>query len=102
MAKHTKGPWTVGQTTGLRETILSPQGGMIAKVLTKGTLNNYANANLIAAAPEMLDALEQALAIIDDGENAALQNGKSAILYYFEDSDIEKLKTVISKAKGEL
>lgn len=55
---HTPGPWHKGETVGLRNIILSPKGGMIAKILTKGDSGINANANLISAAPEMLQALE--------------------------------------------
>ena len=73
---------------------------MIAKVLTKGTLNNHYNAKLIAAAPDMLEALEQALRCLVVAEHngafadcAAPRVGEKLIL---------KIDALIDKAKGEL
>lgn len=52
-----------------------------------------ANAHLIAAAPEMLEALEKLFKVHD----------KTGLLfYYFEDSHVEEIKNLIKKAKGEL
>ena len=53
--KHTPGPWQVGPTPKTTDVIYGPMG-------TVATLfeNNQANARLIAAAPEMLEALREA------------------------------------------
>lgn len=66
MAEHTQGPWNApllyGETTGLIWAG-EPYGGVIANVLQlakKDFGTTTANAQLIAAAPEMLEALETA------------------------------------------
>ena len=52
--KHTPGPWRVGAVDGVRGCVESPVGQVCASVrLTT-------DAHLIAAAPEMLEALEAA------------------------------------------
>ena len=55
--KHTPGPWQQGQTINLRRYILTKDNAIIAKVETKGDVGMNANLNLIASAPEMLEAL---------------------------------------------
>ena len=55
--KHAKGPWKTGGTIGLRKTIFNGSGN-VAKVLAKNELEATANAALIAAAPDLLEALE--------------------------------------------
>ena len=55
---HTPGPWRVGKK--YVTDIYPNDGGMlVARVMTGGISNNksYANARLIAAAPELLEAL---------------------------------------------
>ena len=61
--QHTKGPWTVsipgGQTAlnGRRVTVTA-RGSMIADLDWNSPAENMANARLIAAAPDLLAALE--------------------------------------------
>src|SRR3546814_2071642 len=62
-ANHTPGPWRADPYNDIRT---SPDGCKIAAVVTHyGTLNAAdANARLIAAAPDLLDALTEARRII--------------------------------------
>src|SRR3546814_17954204 len=64
-ANHTPGPWRADPYNDIRT---SPDGCKIAAVVTHyGTLNAAdANARLIAAAPDLLDALTEARRIIRD------------------------------------
>lgn len=59
-AAHTPGPWVVAgpEAASGPGYVMTRGGTYIAKPL----INNEANARLIAAAPELLDALEAALA----------------------------------------
>ena len=67
MTKHSRGPWTGG-----RECINAPDGRLIAEVLFYNAEGRdpmthaefVANSKLIAAAPDMLDALKSAKQII--------------------------------------
>lgn len=89
--KHTKGPWQV--TKRHSTTMIADHYGIVATIepqLESSCLEN-ANASLISAAPEMLEALQACFELITSPET--------------EDHDayqIEALiKNVIKKAKGE-
>lgn len=81
MSKHTPGPWILGGCSG--RMITTPSGyrgdGFIADVDTK------ANAQLIAAAPDMLEALKQ----VAEHEDAGCY-------------DMKKVLSAIAKAEGRL
>ena len=65
MSKHTQGPWEVsGTTRGLNGLYIKADNKHIAQVFSS-IPECEANAKLIAAAPEMLDALFSAVLIID-------------------------------------
>lgn len=64
-APHTPGPWVMGQTANYEEALVaSHSGDMVAYAAWDGgsschlKIENEANARLIAAAPDLLDALE--------------------------------------------
>lgn len=78
--KHTKGPWDV--------TALDRKGNYKIKTDLISTDEALANAKLVAAAPEMLEALMQ----ID----FAMASGR-----YYE-IDTAKFRAAIQKAKGEI
>ena len=83
---HTKGPWTALSFT--ESTILIKANGRPKAIAEVRGEANRANAALIAAAPEMLDALEL---LINDNRlmNAMNKEQSKAIMYS------------INKAKGE-
>ena len=96
MSKHTAGPWWIEKTDAVdlpnHVGISSDKHGLLAQVVwcmeeDERTPVCEANANLIAAAPELLEALEK---IIDSGE----------IPYCESDPLVIKAKEVITKAKG--
>jgi len=63
MTKHTPAPWKF-KDTGASAKIISADGGTIATIIvtSKGTPEEKkANARLIAAAPELLEAAQKAL-----------------------------------------
>jgi hypothetical protein len=64
MSNYTPGTWTFHGSDDARigDEIISSNG---APVLS-GSIYNRADANLIAAAPEMLDVLHEALAMLND------------------------------------
>ena len=89
-ATHTPGPWItegLGQSYGLYD----PDGCMIGSIL-KNRQNSGETARLIAAAPDLLAALEQCLPIIDAHRRAALGEGDIAAM---------NARAAIAKAKGE-
>lgn len=83
--KHTPGPWTVDEEAfdndGFPETVIRGLGGIagVAVAIDFGSNNpkmRHANARLIAAAPDMLTALETVLAggHLNTGEQAIVAN----------------------------
>ena len=89
MSKHTQGPWAVrGIPTGQRYIGPSQDGGApsVALVLSRVNVPDErlaADARLIAAAPELLEALE---AVLDDIGN----NGRAC----------KQARAAIARAKG--
>lgn len=83
MTNHTPGPWTVNGNK------IDGKGYHIASVNSHATTEGKANASLIAAAPDLLVALENAL---------------EAVLYMDEMEGcrwmVEQTISVIAKAKG--
>lgn len=68
MSKHTKGPWHVGMKPG--PIVYGPQGEQVANMFVPmlPEVEHYANARLIAAAPEMYEVLEELAGIIVRGD----------------------------------
>jgi hypothetical protein len=98
--KHTSGPWsvkdldTIYDTRGIKLAYVSdslyktgPHGGVYNSADYKDERN--ANAQLISAAPEMLEALEQTLSCIDNWTHDPVVG-----------PIIEQAKNAITKAKG--
>lgn len=101
MKTHTSGPWIVDQynedratayvTTVERGVDVPEKGYAIAAVSAIGI--DDPNARLIAAAPELLDALEFAIRILDrDGIRPLCGNA-------FTQTDIEHLQAAVAKAR---
>lgn len=85
MTQHTKGPWRY--EAGTRTIRAVPSNHWIASMDSwDGAVNNEANARLIAAAPELLEALENLVdrSLIKDIDND----------HYYE------VLELINKAKG--
>jgi len=80
-AKHTTGPWSqkLDHKGEPEARVLGPDGSMIAEL--DGYCDDYrteiANARLIAAAPELLDALQNA---VEDEPNATFADHARAII----------------------
>lgn len=75
--KHTPGPWHVTSMT-LNLVVVGANGGAVARTDYAGTLDED-NARLIAAAPEMLDALERLLSVIEKRFGSASLDGTMMI-----------------------
>jgi len=81
--KHTPGPWkVVGESTLNIISYHIPKGRKICSLLSQST-EDFKNAALIAAAPEMLEMLETILNETDD-----------AVW-------VSKIESILNKAKGE-
>lgn len=94
--KFSKGPWLVEMSS--RESIYSVDNGEVKMIVSPRqddmTIEeSTANAHLIAAAPEMLEALELALPYLKVANN---DNGLICNVA------IDSIESVIKKARGEL
>lgn len=97
--KHTPGPWHVGRvatTQGQHFAITSPNGDHIATIgeainSHNGSGNAYVNARVIAAAPELLEALQN---LTKWANVAACDREPGSIL----DQNIEAARAAIAKA----
>jgi hypothetical protein len=94
MSKHTPGPW---QVHGSHIYTADPERALLAQVFNSGSkASDYplqANARLIAAAPELLEALKECLPYVGQ----TLANTGSMDAYYTE----AKACAAIAKATGE-
>jgi hypothetical protein len=70
MAEHTKGPWKVHYAEKRGGNIVAPSGPVASTRWFGNTheqvMEDYANARLIAAAPDLLEACQAAEKLIDD------------------------------------
>lgn len=96
--KHTPGPWAVKEYThainGEQYYSVTTEALGVGDVIPNGITNNKANAHLIAAAPEMLEALEH----MRDGYMWHVSEGRFVSEL---EPKIEYLSSIIRKAKGE-
>lgn len=113
MSKHTPGPWSVSNGQVMSEYAIKAEcrgsgfGSSVAIVTQRDGQNPLphdeamANARLIAAAPELLDALRGMLAIVENSRGVAGYhlNGDTAEWDEFDEIDIAH--TAIAKATGE-
>lgn len=105
-AKHTPGPWEVwdaveGNIAKLHVGIKTPSGSVRLASLPDRRASaigeDHANARLIAAAPELLEALEQCVKYLNDIKPLGLGN-EGAQAYDARISAYDAIR----KAKGEL
>lgn len=98
MTEHTEGPWAIVTRTGPREVTLQRRHWEIGQqeLPHRGVGiafgDTEANARLIAAAPELLDALKQALVVM---ESVAETHG-----YDTEVGAVPAARAAIAKAEG--
>lgn len=70
---HTAGPWEIISLRDLGQIRIKGEGEIVAAAWVLPTVNEEANARLIAAAPDLLEAAKRAMHICsvdDDGEMA--------------------------------
>lgn len=90
MSKHTSGPWKVSRSG---TTVLSESGRFIADCLGPNSQEqNEPNARLIAAAPELLEALKEAQQHINGG--SGIKQGMEWKAMY------DKIRAAIAKAEA--
>lgn len=105
MTKHTPGPWratrdgldgmldTGGVTTGFD--VMASEIGSEEPLCVAADVRSEADARLIAAAPDLLDACEAAVEELGDDENYVGDHGES------EANILADLRAALRKARGE-
>lgn len=105
--KHTPGPWLVAPKA-LEENffedarILRHDGLVVASVVHNGDVvprEHEANANLIAAAPDMLEALKP-FAKCCDSIGREIPDSKDTSSWTFQAGDFRRARAAIAKAEG--
>ena len=94
MSKHTPGPWVVESLVDGFD-IHAPEPGCFVATTSDpemiwGAVTRKGDAHLIAAAPELLEALEELLACTE-----------GQAIYNFMEPQKKKARAAIAKAKGE-
>ena len=96
MSKHTPGPWDIGYAQGNDIVIVGLEG--VVEICTVWSDPDACDARLIAAAPELLEALKVAACEIADW-------GSYASEYFQNKHDLQgaisRAKAAIAKATGE-
>ena len=102
---YTSGPWEVGDDSVTGRYVYDPKGERIVAEAYPDEHQDYeANARLIAAAPEMLEALERTVFYYETlRKKFSLAEGYPDPSGIIENLDhmIPHLKAVIAKARGE-
>lgn len=67
---HTPGPWEISESPDFpgQQTIHAQGSDRILAVLDRTDEQDIANARLIAAAPDLLEALKEAIRLYDEGD----------------------------------
>jgi hypothetical protein len=94
MSKHTPGPWAVNPIRAMVDAIdsngPSPICGMLWFTETRSEEETEANADLIAAAPDLLEALQEVAPLGDIAEGLAP--------YYIHSDTIKRIRAALAKA----
>lgn len=90
MSKHTPGPWVAERRSTMVATAIDGAYGYELFDVRCDVPEFEANARLIAAAPDLLEVLEQFVAWVDAPSESA-----------FSDSQLAAARAAIAKAKGE-
>ncbi len=89
---HTPGPWAVETEDGYTSVIF---GGILIAEVDGGEAEYLDNARLIAAAPELLKALNSARILLTCVESCSRNNFTN-----LADEEVEAIDAVIAKATG--
>ena len=91
--QYTPGPWkyTISKNSGRHQISDAKCGGQVCAIWSRGKDITEANARLITAAPEMLDAL---IMVKKYGHSGYVEGSKSDIEFWF------KIDRTIEKATG--
>jgi len=96
---HTPGPWTHSEEQGGYMIQVERDAQPIARV---AWFDQEANARLIAAAPELLEALGEAISTLETCDVPEMANEGDTVFWLERQSAaIYKARTAIAKARGE-
>lgn len=99
MSKHTPGPWFVAKDTDIQESdgniVESPNGYEIRPERGIRLGNEACDLRLIAAAPELLDALFTALPFVEDAADDEIYKSHRVHVA------LKEIRAAIAKATGE-
>ena len=101
MSKHTPGPWSLTSFDGTRMAEVRVDGKLACLLHSfsrNSTLEDEANARLIAAAPDLLEALEDLIDLC----KCAMQTANGDIGEYDIDGELKQARKAIAKARGQL
>ena len=105
MGEHTEGPWEVGQFSGMNGKgailVRSQDGTYIGQTYTTRLNKGEGNAQLIAAAPELLEACKKLVREIKRCDAEAEQNAPPNHFDELDYSLIQLAQQAIAKAEGE-
>lgn len=86
MSKHTPGPWQVGMAfdnygeTEIAIEHMTPAGNLVVAVALGGLQGQDANASLIAAAPDLLAALQAIVkSLVDQDDEGMIEHAQQMI-----------------------
>ena len=101
--KHTPGPWGVWSIGGHQVVTDNALGRHLARIghlatIVNGEPEHEASARLIAAAPELLDALEESLALLDEAYTWNSKHGDNLWRDYPRVQN--NARAAIAKARG--
>lgn len=102
-AKFTKGPWKTGPKFGVPDTVIDKKRTIIADVIRRNTTEELvANTNLIAAAPDLYEALERSIGMLEDYALDYKSMSGSSEVHPIHKEIIDQAKQALAKARGEL
>ena len=107
MTKHTEGPWSVAETRHNYDTVIrGPKGEPIALALIAGYTKQEGAANtaLLAAAPDLLEALQWYEAKAVQMGRAAIDQDSKLLLELMKEIAVEygaRARAAIAKATGD-
>lgn len=98
MSAHTPGPWKLDGVMAMDSPlwIVSIPGEQARIEIADYSSESEANARLIAAAPDLLEALEDMVFLADGAMAAANRDGAE----YRPDEELRDAKAAIAKARG--
>lgn len=104
-AEHTPGPWTLGRTVSGKQWVYGPDGTRVGKAASgRRESERDANAHLIAAAPELLEALRTAKRVLFEAwsaSQAATTQGLPPSAFVLDRGAWDAIEAAIAKAEGD-